>query len=202
MFDALVNLELISRTAVEDHLIETTLRPEWRATKATASTVYHLGNHAAAGRTLAETAVACQIDEREDLAMPVSSLDHVNIRTSNLKDMVSFYSKVLGLTKGKRPAFKFGGAWLYAGNRAAVHLVEVQKQPKLKDPQLEHFAFKENDINGTLKKLQKLVLDTKRVLFRVGKFARSTLTTQTAITSKSRFRPARKRIPSSYAVNK
>ena len=44
--------------------------------------------------------------------MPVSSLDHVNIRTSNLKDMVSFYSKVLGLKKGKRPAFKFGGAWL------------------------------------------------------------------------------------------
>ncbi|MDP7390757.1 MAG: hypothetical protein QGH07_02745 [Alphaproteobacteria bacterium] len=41
MFDALVNLELISRTAVEDHLIETTLRPEWRATKAAASTVYY-----------------------------------------------------------------------------------------------------------------------------------------------------------------
>ena len=32
MFDALVNLELISRTAAEDHLIETTLRPGWRAT--------------------------------------------------------------------------------------------------------------------------------------------------------------------------
>ena len=91
----------------------------------------------------------------EDFLMPVSSLDHVNIRTSNLRDMVSFYSKVLGLKKGKRPAFKFGGAWLYAGNRAAVHLVEVQKQPKLKDPQLEHFAFKANDINDTLKKLQK-----------------------------------------------
>ena len=41
MFDALVNLNIISRTTVEDHLIETTLRPEWRATKAMASTVYH-----------------------------------------------------------------------------------------------------------------------------------------------------------------
>lgn len=87
--------------------------------------------------------------------MPVSSLDHVNIRTKNLKDMTSFYSKVLGLKKGKRPAFKFGGAWLYCGNRATVHLVEVKKQPKLDDPQLEHFAFKANDINGTLKKLRK-----------------------------------------------
>ena len=69
--------------------------------------------------------------------------------------MVSFYSKVLGLKKGKRPAFNFGGAWLYAGKRATVHLVEVNKQPKLNDPQLEHFAFKANDINDTLEKLKK-----------------------------------------------
>lgn len=41
IFDALVNLELILRTAAEDNLTETTLRSEWRATKATASTVYH-----------------------------------------------------------------------------------------------------------------------------------------------------------------
>ena len=87
--------------------------------------------------------------------MPVSSLDHVNIRTANLKKMTSFYSRVLGLKKGKRPAFNFGGAWLYCGNRATVHLVEVKKQPEAKDAQLEHFAFKANDINGTLKKLQK-----------------------------------------------
>jgi hypothetical protein len=40
MFDALVNIELISRTAVEDHLIATSLRPEWRAT-AMGSALYH-----------------------------------------------------------------------------------------------------------------------------------------------------------------
>lgn len=91
--------------------------------------------------------------------MPVSSLDHVNIRTSNLKKMTDFYSKVLGLKKGKRPAFSFGGAWLYCGNRATVHLVEVEKQPQLKETQLEHFAFKANDINDTLKKLKKFGSD-------------------------------------------
>ena len=87
--------------------------------------------------------------------MPVSSLDHINIRTENLKKMTEFYAKVLGMKKGRRPAFKFGGAWLYCGNRAAVHLVEVKKQLKAKNVQLEHFAFKANDINGTLKKLYK-----------------------------------------------
>ena len=87
--------------------------------------------------------------------MPVSSLDHVNIRTANLKKMTDFYSMVLGLKKGNRPPFKFGGAWLYCGNRATLHLVEVNKQPNTKDAQLEHFAFKANDINETLKKLKK-----------------------------------------------
>lgn len=91
--------------------------------------------------------------------MPVSSLDHINIRTDNLKKMTEFYSKILGLKKGNRPAFKFGGAWLYCGNRATVHLVEVKKQPKAKNLQLEHFAFKANDINDTLNKLQKFGSD-------------------------------------------
>ena len=31
MFDALVNLELIARSAVEGHLIATSLQPEWKA---------------------------------------------------------------------------------------------------------------------------------------------------------------------------
>ena len=40
MFDALVNLELISRSAVEDHLVSTSLQPEWRAA-AKGPVVYH-----------------------------------------------------------------------------------------------------------------------------------------------------------------
>jgi hypothetical protein len=31
MFDALVNLELIARSAIEGHLIATSLQPEWKA---------------------------------------------------------------------------------------------------------------------------------------------------------------------------
>ena len=101
--------------------------------------------------------------------MPVSSLDHVNIRTDNLKEMTSFYAKVLGLKKGHRPAFKFGGAWLYCGNRATVHLVEVKNQAQAKNAQLEHFAFKANDINGTLKKLQKFGSDYETRIIPGGK---------------------------------
>jgi hypothetical protein len=62
--------------------------------------------------------------------MPVGSLDHVNIRTNNLKELTPFYAKVHDLKKEKRLAFKFGGAWLYCGNRATLHLVEVKKSGK------------------------------------------------------------------------
>ena len=35
MFDALVNLELVARTAVEDHLVATSIHPSWRASAPT-----------------------------------------------------------------------------------------------------------------------------------------------------------------------
>ena len=55
--------------------------------------------------------------------------------------MTSFYSNILGLRPGARPPFRFGGAWLYCGERAAVHLVEVPKAPNAGEPRIEHFAF-------------------------------------------------------------
>jgi catechol 2,3-dioxygenase-like lactoylglutathione lyase family enzyme len=69
-------------------------------------------------------------------------LDHVNIRTANLASLRRFYTDVLGLSDGERPPFKFGGAWLYCGERAAVHLVEVGKAPEGLEPRIEHFAFR------------------------------------------------------------
>ena len=63
--------------------------------------------------------------------MTLTVLDHVNIRTARLEDLVAFYRDVLGLHTGWRPAFSFGGAWLYCGEQAVVHLVEVDEQPIL-----------------------------------------------------------------------
>lgn len=74
--------------------------------------------------------------------MTMAWLDHVNIRTANLATMSRFYAEVLGMAKGPRPDFKFGGAWHYCGDRAAVHLVEVAKTPNGGPPRLEHFAFR------------------------------------------------------------
>jgi catechol-2,3-dioxygenase len=74
--------------------------------------------------------------------MALLYLDHVNLRTANLAGMTEFYCNVLGLRLGPRPAFAFGGAWLYCGERPVVHLVEVDQAPTPSGAlRLEHFAF-------------------------------------------------------------
>lgn len=72
----------------------------------------------------------------------IRRLDHVNVRTAQLSALARFYVEVLGLTEGERPPLGFPGAWLYAGEAAVIHLVEVAEQPRPEGAlRLEHFAF-------------------------------------------------------------
>jgi catechol 2,3-dioxygenase-like lactoylglutathione lyase family enzyme len=84
----------------------------------------------------------------------IRSLDHVNIRTANLEALARFYEDVVGLRQGERPALGFPGVWLYAGERAVIHLVGVEQQP---EPQgalrLEHFAFVGSGLGELLERL-------------------------------------------------
>jgi len=74
----------------------------------------------------------------------IRDLDHINIRTARLDEMVAWYEERLGLMRGPRPDFGFPGAWLYAGERALVHLVGVAEEPVAHqgDLKLEHGAFR------------------------------------------------------------
>ena len=74
----------------------------------------------------------------------IQKLDHVNLRTTQLDNMIHWYGDVLGLRSGPRPGFGFPGAWLYAGEAAYVHLVGIPGQPASGSEvelKLEHFAF-------------------------------------------------------------
>lgn len=77
-------------------------------------------------------------------------LDHVNLRTARLAEMVAWYRDVLGLAEGWRPPFAFPGAWMYAGEDAVVHLIGVEAEPGSHpaDLKLEHFAFATDDPDG------------------------------------------------------
>ena len=91
--------------------------------------------------------------------MAMQYLDHVNIRTTNLESMSRFYSEVMGLERGPRPPFSIGGAWHYCGDKAAVHIVEVQKQPQTGEPQVEHFAFRAEGMAGFVETLKQHNID-------------------------------------------
>jgi catechol 2,3-dioxygenase-like lactoylglutathione lyase family enzyme len=86
--------------------------------------------------------------------MAILDLDHINIRTTDLARTRAFFIEVLGLTEGWRPDFPFAGAWLYAGGRDVVHLVEVAKPAAAsRGSALDHFAFAIDDYEDAVRKL-------------------------------------------------
>ena len=88
--------------------------------------------------------------------MQLGQLDHVNIRTANLDAMVEWYCGILGMKNGARPPFPFPGAWLYAGEQAAVHLIGVDAAaPDTGDLQLEHFALTASGLTEFTDRLEK-----------------------------------------------
>lgn len=86
--------------------------------------------------------------------MPLERLDHVNVRTSRLGQMVDWYQDVLEMETGPRPGFSFGGAWLYCAGKPVVHLVEVEEEPASIAPKIEHFALQASGLAGFLDRLE------------------------------------------------
>lgn len=58
--------------------------------------------------------------------MPVTDFSHYNLKGSRalLDELRTFYCEVVGLTLGPRPPLQSFGYWLYAGERAVLHLSE------------------------------------------------------------------------------
>ena len=104
--------------------------------------------------------------------MSISKLGHYSVRTADLEAAVRFYTRVLGLREGFRPAFNFPGAWLYNGADEAdfgvVHLIGVD----LDSPQglldylgdkadttgtgaIDHLAFIATDVRGFRTRLER-----------------------------------------------
>ncbi|AXI47983.1 glyoxalase [Sulfitobacter sp. SK012] len=83
--------------------------------------------------------------------MQITKLDHVNLRTTQLDKMVTWYTDILGLRIGERPDFPFPGAWLFAGDQAVVHLMDVEEDAGTGSEvplKLEHFAFRAEGATG------------------------------------------------------
>ena len=96
--------------------------------------------------------------------MTIRAVDHVNIRARRdvLDVLQAFYCDVLGLVIGPRPAFPRFGYWLYAGERAVVHLYEAEPGEDRRTDAvttLDHFAFDCTDRPEVEATLQRLGID-------------------------------------------
>jgi catechol-2,3-dioxygenase len=62
--------------------------------------------------------------------MPTLGFSHYNFRAprETLDGLRDFYCQVVGLVEGQRPPFNNFGYWLYAGERAVLHLSESGPQ--------------------------------------------------------------------------
>jgi catechol 2,3-dioxygenase-like lactoylglutathione lyase family enzyme len=96
--------------------------------------------------------------------MTIRAIDHVNIGTDRLEETRAFFRDVLGLTEGWRPDFPFGGAWLYAGDTAVVHLVDLRDAKAPSDlAALDHFAFRITDLDAMAARLDAAGVAHRRV---------------------------------------
>jgi len=95
--------------------------------------------------------------------MQINRLDHVNVKTANLDEMVKWYEAALGMTSGARPPFPFPGAWMYAGEYPVVHLVGVSTDPVGEDPRIEHFALSATGFASFIENLDSRNIDYKVV---------------------------------------
>ncbi|HLY80243.1 MAG TPA: VOC family protein [Caulobacteraceae bacterium] len=86
--------------------------------------------------------------------MAIRGVDHINIGTTQLEATVAFFRDAIGLELGWRPDFPFGGAWLYAGDTAVVHLVDLpQSKLPSNEAALDHFALRIDDYDAAIARL-------------------------------------------------
>ncbi len=76
-------------------------------------------------------------------AMSIWGLDHINIDTAKPDETLDFYTELLGLENRpqERPAFDFPGAWLFAGDRAVIHLNFLDEPKPATTGAFNHVAF-------------------------------------------------------------
>lgn len=95
--------------------------------------------------------------------MTVHGIDHINLRASgnSFAALRDFYCGVLGLEPGPRPPLRSAGLWLYAGEAAIVHLVELPEPeapgaPSAGPSRLDHVALRCSHLDETLTRLRRL----------------------------------------------
>ena len=83
-------------------------------------------------------------------------IDHINISAPMdlLEKVRNFYCEVFDLTSEFRPGFSARGFWLYAQDKAIIHLSEsLEHHMNEKQGYFDHFALQTTDVGAVLERL-------------------------------------------------
>ena len=108
--------------------------------------------------------------------MPLSSLNHIQIRTPKLDETREFFVGVLGLVDGFRPNFPERGHWLYCPDSDVpfVHLTEdaCEGEPRTvreaTGAGLDHMAMFGTDVDDMIERLERNGVEFDKVVARGG----------------------------------
>ena len=89
----------------------------------------------------------------------VSGICHFNLRAHRelLEELRVFYTEVVGLSVGFRPAFRSNGYWLYAGSKNVLHLTEAHASESIQVGSMttfNHIAFASSRPDSYTQRLQ------------------------------------------------
>ncbi|MGL1959391.1 MAG: VOC family protein [Colwellia sp.] len=87
------------------------------------------------------------------------NIDHINISApfNLLEEVKSFYCQLFTIKAGARPNLPMHGYWLYANDKAIIHLCESNAHCRHeKQGHLDHIAFNVENINAIATILNKM----------------------------------------------
>ena len=91
------------------------------------------------------------------MSVDVAAIHHITIGCApgDLPALLDFYAGKLGLKEGYRPALRHPGHWLYAGERAIIHLnALLATTPSRSGGSLDHVALQARGLASTRRSLR------------------------------------------------
>jgi catechol 2,3-dioxygenase-like lactoylglutathione lyase family enzyme len=87
--------------------------------------------------------------------MPALAMNHFTLLTKDVAATKEFYGDLLGLKSGYRPPISRPGVWLYAGDRAILHVIDPVNMPGEARGVLDHMAFTGSGLKDIVGKLKR-----------------------------------------------
>ena len=87
------------------------------------------------------------LDMKTGKLADIASLDHVNIRTSDIDACRKFYVDALGFEEGFRPDFGFAGLWLYLEGAPVLHFIQTDEELPNNSGTIDHIAFRAHNFD-------------------------------------------------------